>query len=187
MRPIFNRALRILLVTNAMVLIAGATLGPIYALFVEKIGGNLLDASLAFSTFAVAAGIATLISGRYSDKIKETELILVLGYAIMGIGFLSYIWVNSILSLLIVQVIIGLGEAIYAPAFDAVYSRHLNGQRVGREWGNWEALNYFMLAFGAAVGGILVSNFGFNMIFVIMSLLCFCSALYIFLLPRKVL
>jgi len=42
-----NRGLRILLVTNAMILLAGAMLGPIYAIFVEKVGGNLLDASIA--------------------------------------------------------------------------------------------------------------------------------------------
>jgi len=74
-------------------------LGPIYALFVEKIGGDLLDASYAFGVFALAAGVTTFISGRYADRIKENELIVVLGYGIMGIGFLGYTLVNSIWSL----------------------------------------------------------------------------------------
>lgn len=82
--------MRILLCTNALVLMVGAMLGPIYALFVEKVGGDLMDASIAGGIFALAAGLATLASGRYSDRIKENELIVVLGYTIMGIGFLLY-------------------------------------------------------------------------------------------------
>ena len=36
-----------LLFTNSLIIVAGAMLGPIYALLVEDIGGGLLDASLA--------------------------------------------------------------------------------------------------------------------------------------------
>ena len=53
----FNRALRILLSTNGMILLAGAMLGPIYALFVDKIGGDLMDASIAGGIFALVAEI----------------------------------------------------------------------------------------------------------------------------------
>lgn len=183
----FNRATKILLVTNGFILIAGAMLGPIYALFVEKIGGDLLDASYAFAAFALTAGITTFISGKYADKLKENELIVVWGYVIMGIGFLGYIFVASIWSLLVVQMIIGLGEAIYAPAFDSIYSKHISDRSSGREWGAWEAINYFTTALGAIAGGLLVTYFGFNLMFVIMGLLCFFSAFYIFRLPRKVL
>ena len=187
MRRLFNKAIKILLVTNGFILIAGAMLGPIYALFVEKIGGDLLDASYAFGVFALAAGVTTFISGRYADRIKENELIVVLGYGIMGIGFLGYTLVNSIWSLLVIQIIVGLGEAIYAPAFDALYSKHLDDHKTGREWGLWEATNYFTTAFGAVAGGLLVTFLGFNAMFVTMGLLCFASAIYIFQLPRRIL
>ena len=183
----FNRALRILLVTNGLILLAGAMLGPIYALFVEEIGGDLLDASLAGGIFALAAGITVLISGRYADKIKENELIIVLGYVIMGIGFLLYTQVNSIISLLLIQVLIGFGEAIYTPAFDAQYSKHLNKHKFGRQWGAWEALMYFSTAAGAVIGGFIASYLGFNALFIIMGILSLASALYIWILPRKVL
>lgn len=187
MKRSFNKATRILLMTNGFILIAAAMLGPIYAFFVEEIGGDLLSASYTFGVFAVVAGVVTLVSGNYTDKLKENELIIVLGYGIMGIGFLGYILVNSIATLLVIQVIIGLGEAIYVPAFDAIYSKHLYKRRSGRQWGAWEALNYFSIAFGAIIGGLLVTFFGFNIIFIAMGLFCLVSAVYILRLPREVL
>lgn len=86
----FNKPIRILLVTKSLILVSGAMLGPIYALFVEKIGGDLLDASYAFGIYALAAGITTLISGKYADRVKENELIVVFGYGIMGLAFFGF-------------------------------------------------------------------------------------------------
>jgi MFS family permease len=53
----------------------------------------------------------------------------------MGIGFILYIFVNSIWFLFGVQVLIGFAEAFCSPAFDAVYSKHITKKRAGREWG----------------------------------------------------
>lgn len=182
-----NKALRILLFTNTLILTAGAMLGPIYALFVEKIGGDLMDASIASGVFGLIAGLTTLISGKYSDRIKQNELIIVLGYFIMGTGFLLYFWINSVIFLFIAQAIIGLGQAIYSPAFDAVYSKHLSEYKSGMQWGAWEFMNYFTTAFGAILGGLIVTFFNFQILFITISFLCFFSALYIYRLKRNVL
>lgn len=74
-KSLLNKTLRILLITNGIVLFAGAMVGPIYALFIkEELGGRLLDASLASGIFAITAGFVTLIAGRWADKVKENEL-----------------------------------------------------------------------------------------------------------------
>lgn len=183
----YNRALKILLLTNAVILMAVAMLGPIYALFVKEIGGDLLDASYAVGALAMAAAITTLVSGKYSDKIKENELIVVAGYAIVGMGFLLYMVVNSMVGLLAIQILIGIGEAIYSPAFDSIYSKHLSKEKSGTQWGIWEAMHYTTMAVGAVMGGIVVNYFGFQTLFGVMGLVCFSAAGYILLLPRKVL
>ncbi|MCA9385382.1 MFS transporter [Candidatus Dojkabacteria bacterium] len=182
-----NSSLRILLATNSLILLAGAMLAPIYALFVEDIGGSLMDASIAGGIFALFAGVTTFISGKISDSFKENELIIVLGYVIVGIGFLSYLWANSIVALFIIQALIGIGEAIYSPAFDAVYSKHLDTKSAGTQWGAWESMNYFTSAIGAIVGGSIVTIFGFNTLFICMFALCITSGLYIYHLKRSVL
>lgn len=182
-----NTALRILLITDGLVVFSGAMLGPIYALFVRDIGGDILDTGLAASVFMATAGIVVFLSGRFSDKMKETELVVALGYAIMGAGFLSYLLVHTVVQLLIVQVVIGLGQALCSPSFDALYSKHVDAKRSGSQWGAWESMNYFAIAFGALAGSTVVSIFGFQALFIIMSCFAFTSALYIYFLPRRVL
>lgn len=186
-RFLFNKALRVLLVTNALVLFAGAMFGPIYALFVERIGGDLLDASLTGAIYLLAAGLTTLVAGRYADKVKRPELIVISGYAIMGLGFVLFTLVNSLIALFAVQAMIGFAEAMYSPPFDALYSQHLTKKKAGREWGAWESMMYFTTAIGAVLGGILVTGLGFNAMFIVMSALCFLSAIYIYFLPRDLL
>ncbi|MBU0577305.1 MFS transporter [Patescibacteria group bacterium] len=185
---IFNKALRVLLATNALILIAGAMLGPIYALFVEEIGGSLLDASIAGALFALTAGIVTLVSGKLSDRVRHSELVMILGYVLMGSGFFLYQFVDSVMFLFAVQVLIGFGEAVYSPAFDKLYSVHLDKGKSGTEWGAWEGMNYFTTAFGALVGGLIVTRYGFNAIFIMMAALSYISASYLYLLsPKRVL
>ena len=185
MKKLFNKYLRLLLLTNGLILISGAMLGPIYALFVDKIGGDLLDASLTGGIFALAAGITSLIAGRYTDKAKNKKIIVSSGYAVMAVGFFLYPFVDSLLFLFLVQVIIGFAEAFYSPAFDALYSNHVTKKKVGREWGAWESMNYFSAAFGAGFGGFVVTYFGFNAIFILMGSLSTVSALVLFLTPKN--
>lgn len=182
-----NKALLILLGSNATVLVSVAMLAPIWAIFVEKIGGGILESGLATSVFAVTAGIVVILTGKISDEVKHDELIVALGYLIIGVGFLMYLFVNSVWFLAVVQIVIGVGFAIYEPAFDSVYSKHLQKHAAGREWGAWEGINYFSHAIGAALGAVIAASLGFNALFVFMAALCFGSAIYIYFLPRRVL
>jgi MFS family permease len=182
-----NKSLLILLSSNGLVLLSSALIGPIYAFLVEDIGGSILDAGFSFSAFAIAAAIITLISGKLSDRIKEEEYILMTGYFIMGLGFFSLVFVNSIFALALSQVVIGIGEALYSAPFDGIFSKHLDKGSFGSEWGMWEAMNYITLAIGAISGSFLVTNFGFNFLFITMSLLCLFAMIIILLSPRELL
>ncbi len=174
-----NRALSILLWTNGLVLLAGAMLGPVYAFYIDGLGGGLLDAGFAAAAFACAAGLVILLSGRMTDRVGRPHLVLVIGYVIMGCGFLSMFFVQSIWWLFAVQVLIGFGEAVYVPAFDALYSRHLDPSHEARQWSAWESLNYFTTAGGAVVGGAIAQEFGFGPLFLIMGILCLGSGLLV--------
>lgn len=187
MGSFLNSRIRILLLTNGLILLAAAMLGPIYGLFIEKVGADLLAASCSLAVFSFVAGFVSLLSGKYADRVGEPELVMVVGYVLMACGFFGYMFVSSIWSLLCVQVVIGFGEAIYAPAFDLLYAKNIDGQKPGRQWAAWESMDYFARSFGAISGGLLVKFFGFPIMFFIMGSLCLVSAVYVCMLPRHAL
>ncbi len=182
-----NRPLKILLATNSLVSIALAMIVPIWAIFVERIGGNIIETGLATGLLAVTAGIVVLVSGKFSDGFKQSELIVSVGYALLGGVFIFYIFVSEIWMLVIAQIMAGIAVAIWDPAFDAVYSKHLKKDAVARQWGVWEAMNYFSQAGGATMGAIIAASFGFDALFGVMAAMCLGSAIYILRLPRQVL
>jgi len=159
---------------------------PYYALFVQKLGGDILDTGLAAGAYAVAAGFATLVAGRWSDRVPRKERIIASSYVVMALCFVAYIFVNSIWSLLIVQVLIGLAQATYTPAYDALYGAHVGEARIASSrWSFWEASNFFAIAIGALAGATIVHFMGFTGLLVTMAGLCLLSGLYLFTLPRR--
>jgi MFS family permease len=183
---LLNKPLKILLITDTLVLIAGAMIIPYYALFVEKIGGDILDAGLAAGVYAVVAGFAALAAGKWGDRVRRKEWIVGTSYLVIALCFVAYIFVDSIWALLGVQVILGLAQAVYAPAFDALYTSHVGGPRTASSrWGVWEASSFFAIAIGAVAGAALVHYGSFTALLLAMAGLCLLSGLYLFSLPRR--
>ncbi|MDO8424476.1 MAG: MFS transporter [bacterium] len=181
-------ALKILLASDGLVILAGAMLGPIYALFVEEIGGDILTAGISFAVFSLVMGILILVFGKIEDSFwEEKKLWICLGYLLMAVGFFSYLFVKSPSHLFIVQVILGIGGAIQTPAYSAVYSKNLDHKKPAFQWGAWDAIRNFATALGALAGAALVTVFGFNILFVIMGFLALFSGAIIFFAPRKML
>jgi len=179
-----NRTLLFLIVTNSLIFLAEAMVGPIYALFVREVGGSLFSAGIAGAVFALVAGVATLLSGKLSDRIRRHRLFIVLGYLIIGIGFALYILVDTFNKLLLVEALIGFGQAVYGPPFSALYTKYVNANTSAAQWSVWEAMTYFTTAVGALVGGMLVSNFGFHILFGAMSFIAFLSAFGVYKIPN---
>lgn len=187
LRYIKNRALRALLISDGLVLIATAMLTPIYATFVEEVGGDILDAGITAAALAFGAGFASLLAGKYTDALKDKKVMIVYGYLAIGVFFLLYTQVTTVWHLALVQLLMGLVRALFDPAFDALFSTHLDKNKEAEEWGAWEGMAYFSAGIGAIIGAGIVALFNFDALFVVMGALCFASSLYVLRLPRRVL
>ena len=181
-----NKALLSLLLSNSLVLISLGMLVPIYALFVEQVGGGALSAGLTAGALAFASGLSALLTGRVIDKFDrhKTKYFLVLGWALIGVSCLLYPLVHNVAALFAVQIFAGFVKTISAPAFDTLYARHLDTTSAGQEYGIWEASFFVTAGIGSVLGGLVVTQFGFNGVFVTMACLAFVAAAYVASLKR---
>jgi MFS family permease len=173
-----NPALRALLIGDALVLTAAAMLTPIYATYVTGVGGDVFDAGLTAAALAFGSALASLVAGRYADKMKNKKSLLVMSYLVTGIGFLLFTTIHSVWYLAAVQLALGLVRAFADPAYDALYSTNLDKNKEAAEWGSWEAMGYTAAGAGALLGGAIVAATSFDTLFLVMAVLCAGSALY---------
>lgn len=80
-----RREYKILLTASLLANFGDNLIGPFYAVFVEKIGGSILDMGYTVAVFAISAGILTIIVGKISDRINK-KLITIVGYGFYALG-----------------------------------------------------------------------------------------------------
>ena len=133
-----RRELKILLLAASLFLLAGGLFGPVYAVFVEEIGGNLLIAGSAYGLFSIITGVLIFLISRWEDHIKYQEKLVIVGYLMSSLGYLGLIFVRAPIHLFIIESIFGIGTAVQTPAYDGLYSKHLDREslRLSGDYGN---------------------------------------------------
>ncbi len=130
-----RRATKILLTTQMIAVGTAGMLAPIYAIYVQKIGGDILAASGAWTVYSIVGGVLIIFLGRITDRAREPEYFIVAGFFAAFVGYAGYLFIKSPSHLFIVQAVLGLATALMTPAHDALYTEHLNGGRFASEWG----------------------------------------------------
>jgi len=165
-----HRILKILITSSIFYNFAAGMFGPIYAIFAQRIGGDILVASSAIAVYTAVVGTLILIFGRFEDRLDKKK-VFILGRAINVVGVAGYIFVSSPLDLFMVQIILGIAIAMMNPTFEALYSRGLRRGHEAFEWSVWEGSINLVLAGAAVVGGVVASVFGFTALFALMTLM----------------
>ncbi|MCU0660151.1 MAG: MFS transporter [Candidatus Pacebacteria bacterium] len=141
---------------------------PIYAIFVQKIGGDILEASGAVAVFYIISGISTLLIHRLQWSQKNRFLLLTFGWFIWLVGIGAYFIISNITTLFIAQVLAALGNAIADPAFDAELEDNTIDAVETYQWGQFEALKDIFQGVAAFIGGFVAGIFGFTALIGIM-------------------
>lgn len=182
-----NKSLKILILINIIFFFGANMFPPVFALFIKEIGGGALAAGSIWAVFAIFTGFLVFILSRFGDKIKEKEYLVAGGYIFRLLAWLGYFFVNALWQIYILQILLAIGEALGSPAFNAIYSEHLNKGRYIKQWGVLSSAHMIVMGFSAFAGGFLVSQFGFRILFLIMVGLAAASFILLIIQPRKLL
>ena len=182
-----NRSLRVLITVNAILVFIMGLFAPFYAVFVQRIGGNVAFAGLSWAVFSIVSGTFIFLFSNWQLKVKEPELLIALGYILRGGVFISYAFMASISQLMITQVFWGVAVALGTPAFDSVYANHTNKESSIVEWGRWEGIAAIVAGVAALTGGLIIQAFGYEVIFIAMAVISVGLGVYVWRLPRELL
>jgi len=159
-----NKIAKSLLITESFWIFGSGLFLPIFAIFSQRVGGDILDAGIAAGLFLIVTSTLEWPIGRLLDRFKEKWFIVV-DYFLEGLIFIGYAFVNSIWLLFILQVFLGIADAIGNPAWESLYDKNTTNKNSGRAWASAHMYPGYFSAIGILIGSALVKFYGFNLVF----------------------
>lgn len=166
--PPLSRSAKILLLASSLWYFGEGLFGPLFAVFAEKVGGDIMDITWAWSLYLIVTGISYVAIGKIFNRTKWKSKLIVIGYALNTIFTFAYLLVDNTTSLLLVQVGLGLAEAISTPAWDASFASELEDTNDTFLWGIANGQSFFVSGIAIAIGGAIANYISFNALFIMM-------------------
>jgi MFS family permease len=176
-----------------LALLAGwGLIDPVFSVFIiQKVGGaTLITVGIAAALYWFLRSILQMPIANFLDKTngeKDDLHALVLGLLLAAVTAFSFTLVTSVWQLYVVQIFHSFAFALYGASWPAIFSRHLDKDRVSFDW----ALDSTAVGISAGVsgflGGVIASKFGFSWVFVGGAFFSLIAALIMFFAPELVL
>lgn len=161
-----NPVIRFLIISDTVLMGAAGLLGPIFALFITDFikGGNEAVAGIAAGIYLFTKSILQIPVAHFIDKIRgERDDFWIMFIFTILIAFipLLYLVISTPLQLYIVQFVLGFFTAFTFPTYMAIFTRHIDKEKEGTEWGVYFTLTDLIGAALAVVGGYIAVTEGF--------------------------
>ena len=96
---------------------------------------------------------------------------MIFGYLLNTVFTFSYILVHSTFTLFIVQIGIGVSEALSTPAWESIFAKTLENPDDTFFWGLASGHTHIVTGIAVAIGGLIAHYISFNALFIIMGVI----------------
>lgn len=169
---------KMLLIGSNMWYLGEGLFGPLFAVFTQRVGGNILEITWAWSLYLIITGTLTIVVGKISDQKHWKARLMVLGYGLNALLTFAYLWVDSVDKLFIVQAGLGVAMALSAPTWSALYSQFEDKGKEGWEWGLVSGQYRIITGIAILIGGLIVTYYSFDTLFWLMGAIQVVATLY---------
>lgn len=187
MEHIHRQSIKILITISTLLTFLTGLFAPFYALFVEKLGGGIEVAGASWAVFSIVSGLMILLFRPWASTIQQKRRIMIGGMFLRSFTFVFFIFIDSFLELILVQVLVGISIALVNPSYDALFTKHTSEEQAISDWGGWEGMTSIATGLASITGGYLIKFFGYEAVFIPMAVISFCAALYLQFLPKEIL
>jgi len=180
-----NRIVKYLILSDLFFWTGWGLINPIFAIFiVQKIaGGSAFVAGMAAAIYWILKSALRVPVGVFLDKCpgeKDDYFFLVVGLSISATVSFGFIFATQPWHIYLLQSVYAVGMALTLSGWQAIFTRHIDKGREATEW----ALDAMGLGFGTgiagAIGGWVVTSFGFEVLFAGVGLLGIISVIFLF-------
>lgn len=167
-----NPVIRFLILSDTILIGAAGLLGPIFALFIAEFitGGNEAVAGIAAGIYLFSRSILQIPIAHFLDRIRgerDDFWMMFIFTMLIAVVPLLYLVINEPWQLYLVQLILGFFTAFTYPAYMAIFTRHIDHNKEGTEWGIYFTLTDVTSALLAIIGGFLAATSGFPVLILV--------------------
>jgi MFS family permease len=182
MRKISN--LMIFTLASSIMSFASGLLGPFYVVYLQKIGGSIENVGAAFGLMIVTQSVVSLFVGKYSDALGRKPFLIFSTYLTSVIVF-AYTLISTLVELYLLQILLGIVDATHATVSTAFLGDITKRSKRGLQVGKYNAIVGIFAGFSMMLSGMLIPEFGFQIIFYAVSLFYLFAASLLFLIKEK--
>jgi predicted MFS family arabinose efflux permease len=186
-----NKIIKTLIGTDLVFLSALGIITPIFAIFItDKIkGGNIEVVGFAAAIYWIGRSIFEIPIAKFLDRTKGEKddlYFLVIGYMVCAFVNFGYIFSSLPWHIYLLELVYAIGAALSWPAWSALFTRHIDKGKEGFEWSVEHVSFSAGIGITGALGGIIVSNLGFNIAFILAGLFALLGGLLPLIIYRDV-
>ena len=179
-----NPVVKFLTISDIMVMGGFGFILPIFAVFiVGRIDGGTVEVvGIAEGIYLFTRSIMQIPFGYLIDKIKGEKddfWVMFIGTLLLSLVPILYIFCDTPIKLYVVQFLYGLVGAATFPTWLAIFTRHIDKNREGLEWGVYQTFSGISAAVFSALGGFVAFKYGFNILFIIVSIFCLIGGFFL--------
>lgn len=187
-----NRLVRNFILVDLALLAGWGLIEPIFSIYIinHVSGATLVTIGISAAIYWISKSVLQIPIANYLDRNpgEEDDLrMLIAGLLIAAFSAFAFSLVTQVWQLYAVQLLHAVGFAFYAATWPAIFSRHLDKDRVSFDW----ALDSTAVGVSAGVSGFLGSIvagwLGFRAVFMLAAAFTFISAFILIMAPDLVL
>lgn len=170
---------KLLVLSYGLSTFAEGIIMPVYAFFVQNIGGGILETTGVISIFLLVSGLTSLWVHKNKWTQVNVKKMLIFGWMLWLIGIFFYLIISNLFTLIIAQIFMALGNAVANPAFDSELASNTKPTKNTSQWSIFEASQDIFNGIAAFLSGIIIIYLGFKVLIIFMCITATFSFLLI--------
>jgi MFS family permease len=185
-----NRIIKYLVFSDLIFYTGWGLISPIFAIFLLNsiIGGSAFVVGMSAAVNLIVRSVLRIPFGVYADKNQKIAYHLMLwGLLVSAIVPIGYIYSKTPMQVYLLQAVLGAALAMSTSGWTTIFSRHMDQGKESTEWGVDAVAVGLGPGIAAAIGGLAVTYFGFNSVFVAVTLMGVIGVLMLLVIKKSIL